>query len=124
MEEHRECVVSILDDDESVRRSVANLLLSVGFAVAVFDSAESFLRSSPPENTTCLVLDLEMPGMNGLSLLAQLRKTGRQIPTVILTAYGDDAARKRAMRAGATAFLDKPFASAELVEAIRDAIRK
>jgi two-component system response regulator FixJ len=122
MEEHRERVISILDDDDSVRRSVANLLSSVGFAVAVFDSAESFLRSGPPENTGCLVLDLEMRGMDGLSLLAQLRKAGQRIPVVILTAYGDDAARKRAMRAGAIAFLDKPFISADLVEAIRYAI--
>lgn len=98
MEEHRERVVSILDDDESVRRSVANLLSSVGFAVAAFDSAESFLRSGPLENTGCLVLDLEMCGMNGLSLLARLRQTGQRIPAVILSAHGDDAARKRAIR--------------------------
>jgi FixJ family two-component response regulator len=123
MEEHRERVVSILDDDESVGRSVGNLLSSVGFAVAVFDSAESFLRSGRPESTSCLVLDLRMPGMDGLGLLAHLKKTGRAIPTVILTAHGDDDARRRAARAGAVTFLDKPFVSAELIEAIRSATR-
>jgi FixJ family two-component response regulator len=121
MEEHPERVVSILDDDESVGRSVGNLLSSVGFAVAVFDSAESFLNSGRPANTSCLVLDLQMPGMNGLALLERLNKTGRYIPAVILTAHGDDEVRKRATRAGAVAFLDKPFVSAELIEAIRSA---
>lgn len=123
MEEDRERVVSILDDDESVGRSVGNLLSSVGFAVAVFDSAESFLQSGRPESTSCLVLDLRMPGMDGLGLLAHLKKSGRYIPAVILTAHGDDEARRRATRAGAVAFLDKPFVSAELIEAIRSAIR-
>jgi two-component system response regulator FixJ len=122
MEEHRERVVSILDDDESVRRSVGNLLSSVGFVVAVFDSAESFLHSGLP-HTGCLVLDLQMPGMDGLGLLAHLRKTGIQIPAVILTAHGDDSARQRAMQAGAMAFLDKPFVSAELIGAVRSALR-
>jgi FixJ family two-component response regulator len=123
MDEHRERVVSILDDDESVRRSVGNLLSSVGFAVTVFESAESFLQSGPAENTGCLVLDLEMRGMDGISLLAHLQKAGRRIPAVVLSAYGDDVARTRAMRAGAIAFLDKPFVSGELVDAIRFAIQ-
>ena len=123
MEEHRERVVSILDDDESVGRSVGNLLSSVGFAVAVFDSAESFLQSGRPESTSCLVLDLRMPGMDGLGLLAHLRSSGRYIPAVILTAHGGDDARRRAAHAGAVAFLDKPFVSTELIEAIRSATR-
>jgi FixJ family two-component response regulator len=124
MEEHRERVVSILDDDESVRRSVGNLLSSVGFVVAAFDSAESFLRSGLPESTGCLVLDLQMPGMDGLGLLAHLKKAGTQIPAVILTAYGDDSARQRAARDGAMAFLDKPFVSTELIGAVRSALRR
>jgi two-component system response regulator FixJ len=124
MEEPRERLVSILDDDESVRRSVANLLLSVGFAVAAFDSAESFLQAGRSKGTRCLVLDLKMPGMDGLGLLARLREMGRHIPTVILTAHGDDQVRERALRAGAVAFLDKPFVSAELIDAIRSAMRR
>ena len=124
MEEPRERLVSILDDDESVRRSVANLLLSVGFAVAVFDSAESFLQAGRSKGTRCLVLDLKMPGMDGFDLLARLRDMGRYIPTVILTAHGDDQVRERAARAGAVAFLDKPFVSAELIDAVRSALRR
>jgi two-component system response regulator FixJ len=124
MEEPRERLVSILDDDESVRRSVANLLLSVGFAVAAFDSAESFLQAGRSKGTRCLVLDLKMPGMDGFDLLARLRDMGRHIPTVILTAHGDDPMRERAARAGAVAFLDKPFVSAELIDCIRSALRR
>ena len=121
MEEHRKRVVSILDDDESVGRSVGNLLSSVGFAVAVFDSAESFLKSGRPETTSCLVLDLKMPGMDGIGLLEHLKTAGPYIPAVILTAHGDNEARRCATRAGAVAFLDKPFVSAELIEAILSA---
>jgi|KBSMisStaDraftv2_1062788.scaffolds.fasta_scaffold30194_3 FixJ family two-component response regulator len=124
MEEHCERVVSILDDDESVRRSVGSLLSSVGLVVAAFDSAESFLCSGLLESTGCLVLDLQMPGMDGLGLLAHLSKTGARIPAVILTAHGDDPARQRAMQAGAVAFVDKPFVSAELIGAVRSALQR
>jgi FixJ family two-component response regulator len=121
MEEHRERVVSIVDDDESVRRSVRNLLLSVGLRVAVFESAESFLQSAQRGNTGCLVIDLRMPGMGGLDLLAHLRRAGERVPAVILTAHGDDDAREGARQAG-TAFLDKPFRSAALIEAVESAL--
>ena len=122
MEGHRERVVSIVDDDESVRRSVRNLLLSVGFRVAVFESVESFLQSVQRGSIGCLVLDLRMPGMDGLELLAHLEKSGERVPAVILTAHGDDDTRERARRAGAVAFLDKPFRSAELIEAVDSAL--
>lgn len=124
MEVLLERVVSIVDDNESIRRSVRNLLLSEGFRVAVFDSAESFLQSPQCETTGCLVLDLQMPGMDGLSLLAHLGTTGQPVPAVILTAHGDDDARERARQAGSVAFLDKPFRSAELIEAIKSALRR
>jgi two-component system response regulator FixJ len=122
MEEHRERVVSIVDDDESVRRSVRNLLLSVGFRVAVFASAESFLQSVQRGNTGCLVLDLRMPGIDGLDLLAHLEKAGERVPAVILTAHGNDDTRERARHAGACAFLYKPFRSNELIEAVDSAL--
>lgn len=124
MEDRRERVVSIVDDDESVRRSVRNLLLSVGFPVAVFDSAESFLQSAQRGNTGCLVLDLRMPAMDGLDLLAHLGKAGERVPAVVLTAHGDDDVRERARQAGAAAFLDKPFRSAALIEAVESALRR
>jgi two-component system response regulator FixJ len=122
MEEQGESVVSVVDDDASIRRSVRNLLLSVGFRVETFDSADAFLQSAQRENTGCLVLDLRMPGRDGLDLLGHLAEAGRRIPTVILTAHGDDDARGRAIQAGAVAFLDKPFRSAALIEAVRSAL--
>jgi FixJ family two-component response regulator len=122
MDEWRTRAVAIVDDDVSIRRSVANLLLSLGFQAASFASAEEFLRSPDWENTGCLVLDLRMPAMGGLELLADLASRGRRIPAVILTAHGDDDLRDRAKRAGAIAFIDKPFRSGTLIEAVRSAL--
>ena len=115
-------MVSIVDDDESLRRSLRNLLRSVGFRVATFKSAEAFLESGDRESAGCLVLDLRMPGMSGLDLLHHLASTGWRNPTIVLTAHGDDAARRRSMRAGAVAFFEKPFQSAALVDAVRNAV--
>jgi len=122
LEEHRERVVSIVDDDESVRRSVRNLLLSAGYRAAVYTSAESFLQSAQRGSTGCLVVDLRMPAMDGLGLLAHLRKAGECVPAVILTAHDDDDVRERARQTGAVAFLDKPFQCAELIEAVESAL--
>jgi FixJ family two-component response regulator len=122
MEESDERVVSIVDDDPSIRRSVRNLLLSLGFRVESFASAATFLQSARRGNTGCLVLDLRMPGMDGFDLLAHLAAAGERIPTVILTAHGDDEARERALQAGAVAFLGKPFRSAALIEAVKSAL--
>ena len=86
-------LVSIVDDDESLRRSVKNLLTSVGFQVETFASAEAFLQSAHRADTRCVVLDLRMPGMSGLDLLMHLAATGSPIPVVILTSHSDDEAR-------------------------------
>ena len=115
-------MVSVVDDDASLRRSVRNLLTSVGFRVQAFASAEEFLESPLRANTRCLVLDLHMAGMNGLELLNHLGATGSGIPVVILTAHGDDEARQRALRAGAIAFLGKPFRGDALLDAVRTAL--
>jgi FixJ family two-component response regulator len=117
-------IVAVVDDDESLRRSLKNLLGSVGFRVETFASAEAFLRSSHHEQTACLVLDLRMPGMNGLDLLRYLSSGGIRIPTVILTAHGDDEARQRSLDAGAVAFLSKPFNGNALLEAVRTALNR
>src|ERR1700682_4159634 len=103
MGEYDRQIVSIVDDDESLRRSLRNLLGSVGFRVETFASAEAFLQSIHQAQTGCLVLDLRMSGMNGFDLLTHLSGTGSRIPAVILTAHGDDEARQRALRAGAVA---------------------
>jgi len=115
-------VVCIVDDDASLRRSLRNLLMSVGFRVETFQSAELFLESVPRENPGCVVLDLRMPGMSGLDLLRQLAATGSRIPVIILTAHGDDETRRRSLQAGAVAFLEKPFQSAALLAAVRTAL--
>src|SRR5437879_13867183 len=108
MAERRTQVVCVVDDDESLRRSVRNLLSSVGFRVETFASAEEFLESTHRGNTGCLVLDLRMAGMNGLDLLRHLSAMGSRIPVIILTAHGDEEARRRSLEAGAGAFLGKP----------------
>jgi FixJ family two-component response regulator len=115
-------IVSIVDDDASLRRSVGNLLTSAGFRVQAFTSAEEFLASPQRANTGCLVLDLRMAGMSGLDLLKHLGAIGSRIPVVILTAHGDDDARQRALQAGAIAFLGKPFRGDALLEAVRTAL--
>src|SRR5258706_19409 len=97
MAERRTPVVCVVDDDESLRRSVRNLLSSVGFRVETFASAEAFLQSAHRSNTGCVVLDLRMPGMSGLDLLMHLGATGTRIPVVILTAHGDDDPRRRTL---------------------------
>src|SRR5437899_6624309 len=116
-------VVSVVDDDESLRRSLGNLLRSVGFGVETFASAGEFLGSAQRENTGCLVLDLRMAGMSGLDLLRHLAVADSRIPVVILTAHGDEETRRRSLQAGAVAFLDKPFRSDALLDAVRAAIR-
>jgi len=116
-------VVSVVDDDESLRRSLRNLLRSMGFGVETFASAEEFLRSAQRENTGCLVLDLRMTGMSGLDLLRHLAVRDSPIRVVILTAHGDEETRRRSLQAGAVAFLDKPFHSDALLDAVRAALR-
>ncbi len=117
MDERDRPVVSVVDDDESLRRSLRNLLRSVGFGVETFASAEEFLRSAERGSTGCLVLDLRMSGMSGLDLLQRLAVEDSHIPAVILTAHGDVETRRRSLQAGAVAFLDKPFRSDALLDA-------
>ena len=122
MAERRTQVVCVVDDDESLRRSVKNLLSSVGFRVETFASAEEFLESTHRANTGCLVLDLRMAGMNGLDLLRHLGAMGSRIPVIILTAHGDEEARRRYLEAGAVAFLGKPFRGDALLDAVKTAM--
>ena len=121
MEDHGR-VVCVVDDDASLRRSLKNLLTSVGFLVETFQSAEAFLDAAHRQNIGCVVLDLRLTGMNGLDLLRRLASTGSRIPVIILTAHGDDETRERTLQAGAIAFLRKPFQSATLLDAVRAAL--
>ena len=115
-------VISVVDDDESLRRSVANFLRSVGFRVETFASAEDFLSSARRENTGCLVLVVRMTGMSGLDLLRHLAAGNVRVPAVVLTAHGDEEMRRRCLRAGAVAFLDKPFHGDALLDAVQTAL--
>jgi FixJ family two-component response regulator len=110
--------VYIVDDDASLRRSFRNLLNSVGFQVETFESAEKFLEAAHRLSAGCLVLDLRMPGMGGLGLLRHLSAIGSHHRVIVLTGHGDGDARHRCLSAGAIAFLEKPFESDELLEAV------
>ena len=114
-------LISIVDDDESVRRTTKLLVESFGYRAAVFESAESFLKSDQLYDTSCLVVDVQMPGMNGLQLQSHLAAEGCFIPIIFITAYGDQESRRRALQAGAVAFLDKPFSDQQLLKNIRSA---
>jgi FixJ family two-component response regulator len=114
-------LISVVDDDESIRRTTTLLIESFGFRAAAFDSAESFLKSGQQHNTSCLILDVQMPGMNGLQLQSELAAAGCGIPIIFITAYDDKESRGRAMQADAVAFLGKPFSDEHLLQTIRSA---
>ena len=115
-------LISIVDDDDSLRNSLNNLIRSVGFRAQGFPSAEAFLNSSELHDTACLILDVRMPGMSGLDLQRQLVATNSPIPIVFITSHGDDDAQARALDAGAVAFLYKPFREEALLKAIDSAL--
>ncbi len=117
-------LISVVDDDESVRRTTTLLIESFGFRAATFESAESFLTSGQLHDTSCLIVDVQMPGMNGLQLQSHLAAAGCGIPIIFITAYDDKESRQRAMQAGAVAFLGKPFGDEHLLQTIRSALRQ
>jgi len=111
-------LISVVDDDGSVRKSFQRLIRSVGFGVEVFASAEEFLKSEHLHSTDCLILDVRMPGINGLELQRELAAGGCEIPVIFITAHGDEAARSQALKEGAVAYLLKPFREETLLKAI------
>ena len=115
-------LISIVDDDDSLRNSLNNLIRSVGFRAQGFSSAEAFLNSNQLHDTACLILDVRMPGMSGLDLQRQMVADNSRIPIVFITSHGDDNARMRALEAGAVAFLYKPFREEALFKAIDSAL--
>ena len=116
-------LISVVDDDESIRRTTTFLIESFGFRAAAFESAESFLKSVQLHDTSCLLVDVQMPGMNGLQLQSELAAAGHSIPIIFITAFDNKDARQQAMQAGAVAFLGKPFNDEELHQAVRLALR-
>ena len=116
-------LVSVVDDDESVRESLPDLLRQFGFAARAFSSAETFLASDAVGATNCLLLDIAMPGMTGPELRRELIRRGLQIPVVFITAEGDQSVRDRLIADGAVACLFKPFSETVLLDALNAAFR-
>ena len=120
----KNALVFVVDDDSSIRESLKNLIRSAGFNVQIFSSAQEFLVSQRPKTASCLVLDLQLPGLSGLDLQAELAKAGIQIPIIFITGHGDIPTSVRAMKAGALEFLTKPLNDEDLLDAIQQAIAR
>jgi FixJ family two-component response regulator len=117
-------VISIVDDDDSVRIALKSLIDSVGFRAEVFCSGEEFLKSPYLSRTDCLIADVRMPGMSGLELQERLLAAGSHVPIVFISAHDDNVARARGLRGGAIAFLQKPFSEDSLLGAITAGLDK
>ncbi len=115
-------IISIVDDDHSVRNSLDGLLRSVGFWVRLFASAEEFLTSDQFEITDCIILDVRMPGLSGLELQRQLKAKGCRIPIIFISAHADDHTRNQALNDGAVAFLVKPLNEQKVLTALQAAL--
>jgi FixJ family two-component response regulator len=116
-------LISIVDDDESVREALKNLIESVGFRTEVFSSGEDFLNSDHFGDTDCLIVDVRMPGMSGLELQERLNAVHSLIPLIFISAHADEEARARALQAGAVDFLQKPFSEDPLLRAIEVSLK-
>jgi len=115
-------LVAVVDDDASLRHATQNLLEAAGFSTVAFGSPKGFLQWPKRRNVSCLVTDMRMPGMTGLELFQQLVATDDAIPTVLITAYPDEAVRTTARKAGIRCYLSKPFSPHQLCECVRTAI--
>ena len=115
-------LVAIVDDDQSIRSALYGLMNAVGLEARMFASAEEFLASEDERRTGCLVTDIRMPGMSGLELQSKLNASDRRIPTIFITAHGDEKIRVQALQAGAIEFVHKPFNQKALVATIRAAL--
>ena len=116
-------VISIVDDDASVREGTMDLVASMGFTAEAFESANDFLNSSHLHNTSCLIADVQMPGMTGLELHHRLVGSGNAIPTILITAFPNYRDRTRALKNGVRCYLAKPFNENELLDCIRGALK-
>ena len=115
-------LISIVDDDESVREALKSLIVSIGFRAQRFRSGEEFLSSPYLSETACLITDVRMPGMTGLELQERLNDAHSSIPVVLISAHDDEDAQARGLRAGAIAFLRKPFSEDSLLQAITNCL--
>ena len=115
-------LVAIVDDDDLMRSALQGLLKAVGLPARAFASAEEFLKSGQQHETACLIADIRMPGISGLELQARLNAEHCRIPTIFITAHGDEKMRMQALRAGAVEFMAKPFDDEALLESVRAAL--
>ena len=115
-------VISIVDDDESVREATKGLVRSLGYVAATFASGEEFLNSDRVNDTSCLITDVQMPGLDGLELQSRLTTMGRHVPIIFVTACPQERIRARALKAGAFGFLSKPFSDASLIACLDRAL--
>jgi FixJ family two-component response regulator len=115
-------MVSVVDDDESVRESLPDLLRQFGYAAQAFASSEAFLASGAVSETSCLILDIAMPGMSGPDLQEELRRRRQEIPIVFITAHSDETERERLLAQGAVDCLIKPFSESALIQALDTAL--
>jgi FixJ family two-component response regulator len=116
-------LLSVVDDDESMRESLPDLIKEFGFAARAFSSAEEFLSSGSIDETSCLILDIAMPGMSGPELHQELKRRGEEIPTIFITGQKDETVRARVLKQGAAGFLLKPFSDEALLAAIKSALQ-
>jgi FixJ family two-component response regulator len=119
-----DAMVFVVDDDAAMRRSLENLLRSVGLRVEAFPSAEEFLRSKRPDGPVCLVLDVRLPGPSGLDLQKRMAEADMEIPIIFVTGHGDIPMSVQAMKAGAVGFLTKPFRDQDLLDTIHQALER
>jgi FixJ family two-component response regulator len=117
-------VISVIDDDASVRAATNNLLSSHGYLVHVFASAEEFLQSANLNDLSCVVADVQMSAMSGLDLLTHVRTLGYKAPFIFITAFPEESVRARALKAGAICFLAKPFAGPALINCVETALNR
>jgi FixJ family two-component response regulator len=115
-------ILSIIDDDDSMRCAMKSLVTSLGLRVHTFRSAEEFLQSPRVDDTSCLITDLQMPGLSGVELQSLLLSQARHMPIILVTGFPEERMRNRAMEAGALGFLSKPFESQTLIKLIEKAI--
>ncbi|WP_183239028.1 response regulator transcription factor [Bradyrhizobium sp. cir1] len=115
-------IISVIDDDPSVRLATNNLLTSRGYTVYTFGSAHEFLQSAELETSSCVITDVQMSAMSGVELLTHIRGLGRITPFIFMTAFPDEAVRDRALKAGAICFLAKPFSTRALIECLETAL--
>jgi FixJ family two-component response regulator len=118
----RTAVIAIVDDDSSVREALTSLVRSLGYGAIAFECAEDLLKSKRRRRVSCLIADVQMPGMTGLELHNRLVASGEPIPTILITAFPDDRSRERARQAGVDCYLSKPFSEDDLLACLRSTL--